>query len=124
MGTNWYDGIPFPNFTPSILTEGIRLSNKSNILFQIFRERYGVDITPLSYIPGGRIDRYLGNLNFFFIRESTSIREVCIYIYIFQVIVLYCHGLPGKLMTTFDFVIGVTQSLLFKLICSKQLQLV
>lgn len=39
------------------------------------RERYGVDITPLSYIPGGRIDSYLGNLNFFFIRESTSIRE-------------------------------------------------
>lgn len=39
------------------------------------RERYGVDITPLSYIPGGRIDKYLGNLNFFFIRESTSIRE-------------------------------------------------
>ncbi|XP_015437030.1 PREDICTED: C2 domain-containing protein 5 [Dufourea novaeangliae] len=37
--------------------------------------RYGVDITPLSYLPGGRIDRYLGNLNFFFIRESTSIRE-------------------------------------------------
>lgn len=39
------------------------------------RERYGVDITPLSYIPGGRIDKYLGYLNFFFIRESTSIRE-------------------------------------------------
>lgn len=46
------------------------------ILFQLpLRERYGVDITPLSYVPGGRIDRYLGNLNFFFIRESTSIRE-------------------------------------------------
>ncbi|XP_011298320.1 uncharacterized protein [Fopius arisanus] len=39
------------------------------------KERYGVDITPLSYLPGGRIERYLGNLNFFFIRESTSIRE-------------------------------------------------
>ncbi|XP_055375109.1 C2 domain-containing protein 5 isoform X2 [Condylostylus longicornis] len=38
-------------------------------------ERYGVDITPLSYIPGGKIEKYLGNLNFFFIRESTSIRE-------------------------------------------------
>ncbi|KYM79698.1 hypothetical protein ALC53_09869 [Atta colombica] len=37
--------------------------------------RYGVDITPLSYLPGGRIERYQGNLNFFFIRESTSIRE-------------------------------------------------
>jgi hypothetical protein len=34
-----------------------------------------VDITPLSYVPGGKIDKYLGNLNFFFIRESTSVRE-------------------------------------------------
>ncbi|KQS52363.1 C2 domain-containing protein 5 isoform X2 [Drosophila erecta] len=40
------------------------------------RDRYGVDVTPLSFIPGGRIDKYLGNLNFFFIRESTSIREI------------------------------------------------
>lgn len=45
------------------------------ILQASLRERYGVDITPLTYIPGGRIDKYLGNLNFFFIRESTSIRE-------------------------------------------------
>ncbi|KAL3290348.1 hypothetical protein HHI36_023691 [Cryptolaemus montrouzieri] len=40
-----------------------------------YRERHGVDITPLSYIPGGKIERYLGNLNFFFIRETTSLRE-------------------------------------------------
>jgi hypothetical protein len=33
-------------------------------------------MTPLSYVPGGKIERYLGNLNFFFIRESTCIREV------------------------------------------------
>ncbi|XP_071520255.1 C2 domain-containing protein 5 isoform X1 [Panulirus ornatus] len=39
------------------------------------RERYGVEITPLSYIPGARIECHLGNLNFFFIRESTSIKE-------------------------------------------------
>ncbi|KAK6636917.1 hypothetical protein RUM43_010581 [Polyplax serrata] len=39
------------------------------------RGRYGVDITPLPYVPGGKIERYLGNLNFFFIRESTCIRE-------------------------------------------------
>lgn len=49
---------------------------KNCFLFQTsIRERYGIDITPLTYIPGGRIDKYLGNLNFFFIRESTSIRE-------------------------------------------------
>lgn len=39
------------------------------------KEHYGVDITTLSFIPGARIERYLGNLNFFFIRESTSVRE-------------------------------------------------
>ncbi|KAI5729779.1 hypothetical protein M8J76_006565 [Diaphorina citri] len=39
------------------------------------KEHYGVDITPLSYIAGGKIERYLGNLNFFFIRESNCIRE-------------------------------------------------
>lgn len=39
------------------------------------RERFGVDVTSLTYIPNGRIDKYLRNLNFFFIRESTSIRE-------------------------------------------------
>ncbi|XP_039297495.1 C2 domain-containing protein 5 isoform X4 [Nilaparvata lugens] len=39
------------------------------------KERYGVDLTPLSYVPGGRIDKYLGNLSFYFIRESTCIRE-------------------------------------------------
>ncbi|XP_071502533.1 C2 domain-containing protein 5-like [Diadema antillarum] len=32
-------------------------------------------ITPLSIIPGATIDRYLGNLNLFFIRETTSVRE-------------------------------------------------
>lgn len=35
-----------------------------------------MDITPLSYVPGGKIDKYLGNLNFFFIRETTSIKEI------------------------------------------------
>ncbi|XP_060536956.1 C2 domain-containing protein 5 isoform X2 [Cylas formicarius] len=39
------------------------------------KEMHGVDITPLSYVPGGNIEQYLGNLNFFFIRETTSIRE-------------------------------------------------
>lgn len=34
-----------------------------------------MDITPLGYVPGGKIEKYLGNLNFFFIRECTSIRE-------------------------------------------------
>ncbi|CAH1255794.1 unnamed protein product [Diabrotica balteata] len=39
------------------------------------KEIHGVDITPLSYVPGASVDKYLGNINFFFIRETTSIRE-------------------------------------------------
>ncbi|EEB15002.1 conserved hypothetical protein [Pediculus humanus corporis] len=57
------------------------LANDENIFFFFYfqktppRSRYGVDITPLPYVPGGKIEKYLGNLNFFFIRESTCIRE-------------------------------------------------
>lgn len=40
------------------------------------RERYGVDITPLNYVPGGIIEKYLGNLDFFFIRECTAVKEI------------------------------------------------
>ncbi|XP_030838685.1 C2 domain-containing protein 5 isoform X3 [Strongylocentrotus purpuratus] len=32
-------------------------------------------ITPLAIIPGATIERYLGNLNIFFVRETTSVRE-------------------------------------------------
>lgn len=51
-----------------------------------YRERHGVDITPLAYVPGGKIEKYLGNLNFFFIRETTSIREVSCLNYLLMII--------------------------------------
>lgn len=35
-----------------------------------------VELTPLWYIPSASIRRHLGHLNFFIIRESTSIKEV------------------------------------------------
>lgn len=38
-------------------------------------EHFGIELTPLCHIPGSNINHYLGNLDFFFIRESTSIRE-------------------------------------------------
>lgn len=40
------------------------------------KEHCGIELTPLSYIPGATLDPYLGNLDFFFIRESSSIRDV------------------------------------------------
>lgn len=35
-----------------------------------------MDLTSLDHVPGGKTEKYLGNLDFFFIRESTGIREV------------------------------------------------
>lgn len=37
--------------------------------------RPSVVMTPLASIPGGKILHYLGNLDFIFVRESTSVRE-------------------------------------------------
>nr|KAG5702953.1 hypothetical protein BaRGS_034726 [Batillaria attramentaria] len=37
----------------------------------------GVELTPLPTVIGGKIIKYLGNYNFFLIRESTSVKEVC-----------------------------------------------
>ncbi|XP_071837448.1 C2 domain-containing protein 5-like isoform X2 [Apostichopus japonicus] len=34
-----------------------------------------VQITPLSYIPGAVVEKYLGNINIFFVRECTSVKE-------------------------------------------------
>ncbi|KAH8360097.1 hypothetical protein KR093_010669 [Drosophila rubida] len=55
--------------------KSLNLAQVTRTRYFPLRDRYGVDLTPLSFIPGGRIEKYLGNLNFFFIRESTSIRE-------------------------------------------------
>ncbi|XP_013077805.1 C2 domain-containing protein 5-like isoform X4 [Biomphalaria glabrata] len=35
----------------------------------------GIELTPLNVIYNGRIDKYLGYYNFFFIRESTAVKE-------------------------------------------------
>ena len=35
----------------------------------------GVNITPTPHVPGARIDHHLGNLNLFYIRETSSVRE-------------------------------------------------
>lgn len=34
-----------------------------------------VDISPMSYVPGARVEKYLGNLNFCFIRETQNVRD-------------------------------------------------
>ncbi|XP_035219692.1 C2 domain-containing protein 5-like [Stegodyphus dumicola] len=53
----------------------LHASDRSYCYHLSLGEHNGVDITPLSYIPGKKIEQYLGDLDFFFIRESSSIRE-------------------------------------------------
>ena len=36
---------------------------------------FGINISPGPFIPGAKIDQHLGSLNFFFIRESSNVRE-------------------------------------------------
>lgn len=52
--------------------------SETNRLYpQVFpKQRVGIELTPLPYIPRGRIERYLGHYNFFFIRETSSLREI------------------------------------------------
>merc|ERR1719479_806973 len=51
------------------------LNTKLNDRMISMRTQFKV-ITQLSYVPGARIEKYLGNLNFFLIRETSSLREV------------------------------------------------
>ncbi|CAG2160615.1 unnamed protein product [Oppiella nova] len=79
-------------------------------------EHFGIELTPLSYIPSGQIDNYLGNLDFFFIRESTSIREFgglsgFIHSFLTEVFAMvrsHVSSLGGNAMTSFH----ITQLLL------------
>ncbi|KAL3842209.1 hypothetical protein ACJMK2_020248 [Sinanodonta woodiana] len=50
--------------------------NIINVGFAALKPQGGVELTPLFYVPGRKIGRHLGSYNFFFIRESTSLREV------------------------------------------------
>ncbi|KAK8781339.1 hypothetical protein V5799_017320 [Amblyomma americanum] len=62
---------------PSIGQKLPRIPRLPNLRYQeLCCGRHGVDLTSLDHIPGGKIEKYLGNLDFFFIREGTSIREV------------------------------------------------
>lgn len=38
-------------------------------------ETEGVLLTPTRHVPGAKIDKYLGNINYFLIRETSSLRE-------------------------------------------------
>ncbi|GFO29410.1 C2 domain-containing protein 5-like [Plakobranchus ocellatus] len=56
------------------ITSKIAASKQSKIAMRPKVLR-GVELTPLNKIYNGKIDRYLGYYNFFFIRESTAVKE-------------------------------------------------
>ncbi|KAH6936669.1 hypothetical protein HPB50_020576 [Hyalomma asiaticum] len=61
---------------PPLSQKQPRIQRLSNLRYQeLCCGRHGVDLTSLDHVPGGKIEKYLGNLDFFFIREGTSIRE-------------------------------------------------
>ncbi|XP_046644781.1 C2 domain-containing protein 5-like isoform X3 [Daphnia pulicaria] len=60
---------------PPPSNQGLLRTAGDKAKFYVQKERQPVDIVTLIHLPGSRVERYLGHLNFFFIRESTSIRE-------------------------------------------------
>lgn len=52
-----------------------KLLMKSSTFFVEAKAPEGVVLTSQSYICGAKVDKYLGNLNFFLIRETSSLRE-------------------------------------------------
>lgn len=70
---------------------GSKTLNNSNDKF--------VDITPLSWVPSGKIEKYLGNLNFSFIRETQNVREhngICGFVHSFVTEVDSSFSLPQQ----------------------------
>ncbi|XP_069132346.1 C2 domain-containing protein 5-like [Argopecten irradians] len=66
-----------PNLQNHLKGQFVLRMTLTYFVFQyIPKHKVGIEITPLSYVPGGKIERYLGNYNFFFIRETTSLREM------------------------------------------------
>ncbi|XP_053681383.1 C2 domain-containing protein 5 [Anopheles nili] len=106
---------PLPVLVKSLKTRGTK--SMTNVHSKINRatkmvplkDGYGVDITTLSYVPGGKMEKYLGNLNFFFIRECTSIREtggICGFVHSFisevlSIVRAHVTSLGGNAMIAF-----------------------
>lgn len=58
-----------------IVSKLSRSEERKKPLQNTVKQRVGVEITPLPTVIGGQIVKYLGNHNFFLIRESTSVKE-------------------------------------------------
>lgn len=70
-----------------------------------------VDISPLSFVPGAKVEKYLGNLNFCFIRETQNVRDyggICGFVHSFisEVKKYYYKILWSKLKLIFHIIIA------------------
>jgi len=63
------------DITSDLIDKKMTSSTKRNVFFVESKEPEGIVLTPQSYIPGAKNEKYLGNLNFFLIRETSSLRE-------------------------------------------------
>ena len=74
-------------------------------ILNLFRP-FGINMTPCSYIPGARIDHHLGSLNFFFIRESSNVRELSSFVQqflneVFGILRSHVSNLSGNAVTSY-----------------------
>ncbi|XP_041367156.1 C2 domain-containing protein 5-like [Gigantopelta aegis] len=71
-----FDNAPSSTSKARQLTKPDVKRSTSQIAQKIFPQLgFGVELSLQPVVTGGQIDKYLGNYNFFFIRESTSLRE-------------------------------------------------
>ncbi|KAL7046610.1 hypothetical protein ACKWTF_002655 [Chironomus riparius] len=74
-----------------------------------FRNDKFVDISPLSFVPGAKIEKYLGNLNFCFIRETQNVRDyggICGFVHTFitellSIVRAHIHILGGNMLIAY-----------------------
>ncbi|KAJ3288689.1 hypothetical protein HDU79_004648 [Rhizoclosmatium sp. JEL0117] len=65
---------PSPNRLPSSITGGlVSFAKKETSLVQVPR---AVEITPLSYVPQSRIEKFLGRVSLHFVKEASILYEV------------------------------------------------
>jgi len=53
--------------------KGLKPVKMPQFFLSFSRDFYGINVTPLPFVPGANIDQHLGHLNFFFIRETMSV---------------------------------------------------
>jgi len=66
-----------PEIKPSALNLAVINKQSHNQVegYPLFGEKYHVELTPLSFLPGMHMERYFGHVHIHFIKESFEVRE-------------------------------------------------